>query len=192
MPSTLNRQSRCAARWMLVLTLGAALSCSRFALRQPLRNFAHLPISKANDPALIDGEVATHGESFFPDYPKGTATPPSEATVTLGEPRAVIKVVLHTSQVEAFDVLIHDPATGWHVAAKRDGQRGPTITVAFNRPQAADAVRIRVRRTPMDAALRRQNATQIREEIYIEGPTRAPAKIGEIEIWGLATPSDDE
>ena len=62
----------------------------------------------------------------------------------------------------------------------------------MNRPVRTTGVKIRIRRTSDDAALRQKNTQRVRGWRIYTGHVKAPAKIAEIELYGFASKQDVE
>jgi hypothetical protein len=173
-----------------VLSLGVLAGCAQVFAPQVLsENYALGEGVESNHPAFIDGDHKTAGETTFPvseGTPRfGVGSPPSEAYVLLPEARTVSKLVLYSDDLIGFDVLVEDPNQGWQFNNKFDGQKGPVITVPLRGMVRTTGVKIRVRRSAGDTAVRQRNV----RGNYIVGDTRAPAQIYELEIYGPADPS---
>lgn len=175
-----------AAGMALALSAGCA---AVFAPQSLSENFTQMEGTTASHPALIDGDMRTFGESEFPASPAAnsgvTGTPPSEAVVLLPEPRVISKIVVYSDDIKGLDLLFESASSGWLVHNKYDGVKGPSFTLKVKGIVHASGVKLRIRHAAGDKAMRKKNSRRTANGFtLISGPTRAKAKIREIELYG--------
>jgi len=153
-------------------------------------NYALAEGVEASDPALIDGDLKTVGESQFPDTERteglvsSSDFPPSEAVVILPEKKSIYKIVIHTTNIQVFDILARDESGGWDKVKEVKGNNEEVVDLKLNRIVITDGIKIRVKRTSDDASKRRQNTRRIEGWTIISGNIRGSGKIKEIELYG--------
>lgn len=169
-------------------------------------NYALLPGVTASDPAFIDDNLETIGQS---QRKKGSGSAgtdlgiPSEAIIHLPEKKSIYRIVIHSKNLEEFEVHAFNSRGEWDKIHDRRSNKDLIIDIRLNRVVITSGIKVVVRRTTEDAARKRENV-QIRREnmqtpdggirrgryrIYITGPTTALANIAEIELYGYATAS---
>jgi len=147
-------------------------------------NYALAEEVEANDPAFIDGDLETIGESQFPDTITNLQFPFSEAVVILPEEKSIHKIVIHTTNIQVFDVLTRNESGGWEKIKEVKGNKKEKISLNLARVAITDGIKIRVKRTSDDAAQRRKNVTRFERWIIFKGNIRSSGKIKEIELYG--------
>ena len=189
------------------VVLGLICFCWGCSLKQEWsENYALLPGVTASDPAFIDNDPQTIGQS---QRKKGSGSAgtdldiPSEAVVYLPERKSIYRIVIHSSNLEEFELHAYNSRGDWDKIYDQRSNKNPIINIRFNRVVMTTGIKIVVRRTTEDAARKRENV-QIRREnvqtpdggirrgryrIFITGPTTALAQIAEIELYGYATAS---
>ncbi len=189
----------------IILLFGLMLYCYGCTLGQQWsENYARLPGAKANDPAIIDGNLETVGQS---QRKKGSGSLltdlnlPSEAIIFLPEKRALYRIVIHSPNLEEFALMALDSFGEWDKIHDERSNKLPVVDIRLKRVIRTTGVKLVVRRTTEDAARKRENVQVRRENVeigdgqkrrgrylrYITGPTTAPAKIAEIELYGYAS-----
>ncbi len=169
-------------------------------------NYALLPGVTASDPAFIDDNPETIGQSQRKKGSGSVGTDidiPSEAIVYLPEKKSIYRIVIHSTNLEEFELHAFNSRGEWDKIYDRRSNREPIIDIRFNRVVMTSGIKVVVRRTTEDAARKRENV-QIRREnvqtsdgnirrgryrVFVTGPTTALAKISEIELYGYATAS---
>ena len=166
-------------------------------------NYALLPGVTASDPAIIDGKTETIGQS---QRKKGSGSVltdldiPSEAIVYLPKKRSVYRIVIHSTNLEEFELLAYNSRGEWDKIYDKRSNKDPIIDIRFNKVITTTGIKLIVHRTTEDAARRRENVQIRRENVeikegqvrrgrlqyHITGPTTALAKIAEIELYGYA------
>ena len=193
-------------RHMPVL-LGVMCLCYGCSLGQQWsENYALLPGVTASDPAIIDGKAETIGHSQRKKK-SGSAVIdldiPSEAIVYLPEKRSLYRIVIHTKNLEEFELMAYNSRGEWEKIYDQRSNKEAVIDIRLNKVVITTGVKLIVHRTTEDAARRRENLQIRRENVeikegqvrrgryryHITGPTTALAKIGEIELYGYATGS---
>ena len=172
-------------------------------------NYALSPGVTASDPAIIDGKPETIGQS---QRKKGSGSAdtdldiPSEAIIYLPEKRSVYRIVIHSTNLEAFELMAYNSRGEWDKIYDKRSNKAPIIDVRLNKAVTTTGIKLIVHRTTEDAARRRENVQIRRENLeiqegqvrrgplryYITGPTTALAKIAEIELYGYANYSKAE
>ena len=189
----------------LILLFGLMCLCYGCTLGQQWsENYAGLPDVKANDPAFIDGNLETIGQS---QRKKGSGSAvtdidlPSEAIIFLPEKKAIYRVVIHSPNLEEFELMAMNSRGKWDKVYDRRSNKAPVIDIRLGKVVRTTSIKLVVRRTKEDAARRRENVQIRRENVetgdgqrrrgryqyYITGPTTALAKIAEIELYGYAS-----
>ena len=169
-------------------------------------NYALLPGVTASDPAIIDGKTETIGES---QRKKGSGSAvndldiPSEAIVHLPEKKSLYRIVIHSTNLEEFELMAYNSRGEWDKIYDERSNKEPIVDIRLNRVVITTGIKLIVHRTSEDAARRRENLQIRRENVevkegqvrrgrylyYITGPTTALAKIAEIELYGYASES---
>ncbi len=171
------------------------------------QNYTLLPGVTANDPALIDNDLETIGQS---QRKKGSGSPitdleiPSEAIIHLPEKKSVYRIIIHATNLEEFEVQAFNSRGEWDKIYDRRKNTERIIDIRLSKVVTTAGIKVVVRRTTEDAALRRKNIQLDRENTetadglrrgryvyHLKGPTTALAKIAEIELYGYATAAND-
>lgn len=170
------------------------------------KNYALLPGVTASDPSFIDGKPETIGES---QRKKGSGSAeidldiPSEAIVYLPEKKSLYRIVIHSTNLEEFELMAFNTRGEWDKIYDQRSNKERVIDIRLNKGVTTTGIKLIVHRTTEDAARRRENVQIRRENVelgegqvrrgryryYITGPTTALAKISEIELYGYATTS---
>ncbi len=191
------------------LLLGLMCLCYGCAIGQEWsENYALQPGVTASDPAFIDGKSETIGQS---QRKKGSGSAitdleiPSEAIIHLPEKKSVYRIVIHSTNLAAFEVQAFNSRGEWEEIYDRRTNKDRVIDIRLNKVVTTSGIKVVVRRTTEDAALRRKNIQLDRENAetadglrrgryvyHLKGPTTALAKIAEIELYGYATAVGDQ
>ena len=191
--------------WLL---LGLMCLCYGCVIGQKwTQNYTLLPGVTANDPALIDNDLETVGQS---QRKKGSGSPitdleiPSEAIIHLPEKKSVYRIIIHATNLEEFEVQAFNSRGEWDKIYDRRKNKERVIDIRLSKVVTTAGIKVVVRRTTEDAALRRKNIQLDRENAetadglrrgryvyHLKGPTTALAKIAEIELYGYATAASD-
>lgn len=189
----------------LILLLGLICLCYGCTLGQQWsENYTGLPNVKANDPAIIDGDLETIGQSQRKKGSGSVVTDlalPSEAIIFLPEKKAIYRVVIHSSNLEEFELMAMNSRGEWDKVYDRRSNKEPVIDIRLGKVVRTTGIKVVVRRTTDDAARKRENVQLRRENVetgdgqrrrgryhyYVTGPTTALAKIAEIELYGYAS-----
>ena len=166
-------------------------------------NYALLPGVTASDPAIIDGNTETIGQSQRKKSSGSVVTDldiPSEAIIYLPEKRSVYRIVIHSTNLEEFELMAYNSRGEWDKIYDKRSNKDSIIDVRLNKVIMTTGIKLVVHRTTEDAARRRENVQIRRENVeikegqvrrgryryYVTGPTTALAKIAEIELYGYA------
>ena len=152
-------------------------------------NYALADGVEANDPAFIDGDLNTMGKSRFPtESVDNLQFPLSEALITLPERKSIHRIIIHSPNLQIFDIMARDESGGWEKIKEVKSNKKDVIDLRLS--VITDGIRIRVRRTSDDASERRKNTMRGGGMIWIRGNIRASADISEIELYGYADKTD--
>ena len=157
-------------------------------------NYALLEGVQANDPAIVDGDLKTVGQSQYAEVSADIQSYQafSESVIFLPDPQSIHRVVLHSSNVEAFDIWTADNQGRWGLIKEIKSVKQKVTDVRLSRAVRTAGVKIRIRRTSDDAELRQKNLQRVRGWVFYKGHIRAPAKISEIQLYGFASKRDME
>lgn len=158
-------------------------------------NYALIEGVQANDPAIVDGDLKTIGQSQYVEPSSDVVQShhaSSESVILLPDPKSIHRVVVHSSNMEAFDIWVADNQGRWGRIKEIKSIKQKIIDVRLNRAVRTTGIKIRVRRTSDDAELRQKNIQRVRGWRIYSGHVRAPAKISEIELYGFASKQDVE
>ena len=159
------------------------------------KNYALLEGVQANDPAIVDGDLKTIGQSQYVEASSDVIQShhaSSESVILLPLPKSIHRVVVHSSNVEAFDIWVADNQGRWERIKEIKNVKQKVIDVRLTRAVHTAGVKVRIRRTSDDAALRQKNIQRVRGWRIYSGHVRAPAKISEIELYGFTSKKDVE
>ena len=177
---------------MLVVALsGCKAASSLFAQQQWSHNYTQDAGVTANDPAIIDGDLNTTGQSVFPqEIDTSLRFPVSETRIELPNAKMLRKIVIHSPNLTAFEIHSRDNLGHWKKIHDEKGNKQTEIVVKV--AARTDSIRIRVERTSDDAAQRRKNTERLLDNrILIHGQIRAPAVIREVELYGFVEAEED-
>ncbi len=187
-----------------LLVLGLMCLCSGCVLGQQWsENYALQTGVTASDPTFIDGKPETIGQSQRKQGSGSALTDlniPSEAIIHLPEKRSIYRIVIHSTNLEEFEVQAFDSLGEWQKIYDRRTNKDRVIDIRLNKVVTTTGIKLLVRRTTDDAARRRENLKLKRENVetsegqrrrgrylyHLTGPTTALAKISEIELYGYA------
>ena len=158
-------------------------------------NYALLEGVQANDPAIVDGDVKTIGQSQYAEASSDavqSSHASSESVILLPAPQSIHRIVMHSSNVEAFDIWVADNQGRWGRIKEIKSVEEAVTDVRLNRAVHTAGVKIRIRRTSDDAELRQKNTQRVRGWRVYTGHVKAPAKISEIELYGFVSKQDAE
>ena len=164
-------------------------------------NYTLLPGVTASDPAIIDGKTETIGQSQRKKGSGSVVTDldiPSEAIVYLPEKKSVYRIVIHSTNLEEFELMAYNSRGEWDKIYDKRSNKDPIIDIRLNKMVTTTGIKLIVHRTTDDAARRRENVQIRRENVeikegqvrrgryryHITGPTTTLAKIAEIELYG--------
>ncbi len=187
-----------------LLVFGLMCLCSGCVLGQQWsENYALQPGVTASDPTFIDGKPETIGQSQRKQSSGSALTDlniPSEAIIHLPEKRSIYRIVIHSTNLEEFEVQAFDSLGEWQKIYDRRTNKDRVIDIRLNKVVTTTGIKLLVRGTTDDAARRRENLKLKRENVetsdgkrrrgrylyHLTGPTTALAKISEIELYGYA------
>ena len=158
-------------------------------------NYALMEGVQANDPAVIDGDLRTIGQSQYAEVSSDVVQSnhaSSESVIFLPAPQSIHRIVMYSSNVESFDIWVADNQGRWERIKEIKSVDQEVIDVRLNRVVRTAGVKIRIRRTSDDAELRQKNIQRVRGWRIYTGHVRAPAKISEIELYGFISKKDVE
>ena len=186
------------------LVLGLMCLCSGCVIGQQWsENYALQPGVTASDPTFIDGKPETIGQSQRKKSSGSALTDlkiPSEAIIHLPEKRSIYRIVIHSTNLEDFELQAFDSLGEWKKIYDRRTNKDRVIDIRLNKVVTTTGIKLLVRRTTDDAAQRRENLKLRRENVetsdggrrrgrylyHLTGPTTALAKIAEMELYGYA------
>ena len=158
-------------------------------------NYALMEGVQANDPAIVDGDLKTIGQSQYAEASSDvvqSSHASSESVILLPASRSIHRIVMHSSNVKAFDIWVSDNQGRWGRIKEIKSVKQEIIDVRLNRAVRTAGVKIRIRRTSDDAELRQKNIQRVSGWRIYTGHVKAPAKISEIELYGFASKQDAE
>jgi hypothetical protein len=156
-------------------------------------NYALIEGAQANDPAVIDGNVRTIGQSQQVEISADVVQShhaSSESVVLLPEPKSIHRVVVRSSNLEAFDIWVTDNQGRWDRVKEIKNTKNQVSDVRLGRAVHTAGVKIRIRRTSDDAQQRHKNVRRVRQFRVYTGNVRALAQIAEIELYGFVSKDD--
>ena len=192
----MNFQSAMAVLTLVLVIISSygCLGLQGFSAEQQWsNNFVLADGVRANDPAIIDGNVRTVGQS---QYVESTGDmimsygSQSESIVTLPEPKSIHRVIIHSSNLQAFHIWTTDSQGRWEKIKEVESNKKKIIDIRLNKTVYTSGVKIRVRRTSDDAGQRRKNVQNVRGWRMYSGKVNAPAKIAEVELYGFVSKAD--
>ena len=178
-----------------VLFYGCTVGTGFIAEQTWSKNYALMEGVQANDPAIVDGDLKTIGQSQYVEVSSDVIQSnhaSSESVILLPIPKSIHRVVVHSSNIEAFDIWVADNQGRWGRIKEIKSVKQKVIDVRLNRAVRTTGVKIRIRRTSDDAELRQKNIQRVRGWRIYSGHVRAPAKISEIELYGFTSKQDAE
>jgi hypothetical protein len=108
--------------------------------------------------------------------------------ITLPERKSIHRIVIHSPNLQVFDVMARDEKGGWQTIKEVKSNDKKVIDLRVS--TITDGIRIRVRRTSGDAAQRRKSTTRMGGMTWYRGNIRANADISEIELYGFVDKDD--
>lgn len=190
--------------WWFVLLAVVCMGLGCSLGQEWSENYASMPGVTASDPLFIDGNVETIGQSQRKKGSGSVVTDldiPSEAIIHLPEKKTLYRIIIHATNLEAFEVQTYNSRGEWEKFHDQRSNKESVIDIRLPKRIETTGIKVVVHRTTDDAAqrrenvqLRRENAVvgedQVRRGRYryrITGPTTALAKIAEIELYGYST-----
>ena len=167
------------------------------------QNYTLSPDVTASDPAFIDNDLETIGQSQRKKSSGSAITDleiPSEAIIHLPEKQSIYRIVIHSSNLQEFEVQALNSLGEWEEIYDQRTNKDRVIDIRLKKVATTASIKILVRQTTDDAAARRENLQLDRENVEtpdgntrrgryvykLKGPTTALAKIAEIELYGYA------
>jgi hypothetical protein len=182
---------------LLFLSFSVIVGCAAlFSKQEWSENYTQLEGVRATNPAMIDGNVRTSGETVFPESVYVAASPPSEAIITLPEKKLIRRMVVYSDNLKTFDVFADKGGIGlqqtdWQLIKEVKSASKSPISLMLPLSFKTDQIRIRVLSTTDDASMRRkQRARTGGGGFYRTGNRRAVGKIYEIELYGYKSTED--
>lgn len=200
MYTEINKHSRYSMMLpLLILILFAACVVGQ----QWSENYALLEGVKSNDPLIIDGNLKTVGESqrIRSSGDLGIdIVSPSESIVLLPEKKTIFRVVIHSSNLQEFQLMALNSKDVWDKIHDQRGSKETTLDIRLRPAVTTNAIKLVVRKTSDDGAQQRKNSRIERENevtpsgrvrrgqqvFKVYGPLKATAKIAEVELYGYA------
>lgn len=179
----------------MVLFNGCGAGAGFIAEQTWSENYSLMKGVQANDPAIVDGDVKTIGQSQYAEASSDTVQSnhaSSESVILLPAPRSIHRVVMVSSNVKAFDIWVTDNQGRWGRIKEIKSVDQEVTDVRLNRAVRTAGIKIRIRRTSDDAELRQKNIQRVRGWRIYTGHVNAPAKIAEIELYGFVSKQDME
>lgn len=198
------QQQKSVRLFYILPLLGLMCLCYGCVLGQEWsENYALQPGVAASDPSFIDGNMKTVGQSQRKKSHAIQAAAldiPSEALVHLPEKRSIYRIVIHSSNLQEFEVQALNSLGEWEEIYDQRTNKDRVIDIRLKKVATTASIKILVRQTTDDAAARRENLQLDRENVEtpdgntrrgryvykLKGPTTALAKIAEIELYGYA------
>lgn len=181
---------------LLFVCLLAIVGCATlFSKQEWSENYTQLEGVRATNPAMIDGNVKTAGETVFPESVYVAASPPSEAIITLPEKKLIRRVVVYSDNLKTFDIFADKGGIGlqqtdWQLIKEVKSAPKSPISLMLPLNFKTDQIRIRVLSTTDDAEVRRKQRARTGGRFYSTGNRRAVAKIYEVELYGYKSTAD--
>ena len=183
---------------LLFLSFSVIVGCAAlFSKQEWSENYTQLEGVRATNPAMIDGNVRTSGETVFPESVYVAASPPSEAIITLPEKRLIRRVVVYSDNLKTFDIFADKGGIGlqqtdWQLVKEVKSVSKSPISLLLLLNFKTDQIRIRVLNTTDDASVRRQQRARSGGRFFSTGNRRAVGKIYEIELYGYKSTEEAE
>lgn len=164
---------------LLAVILAGCSSASKSIMAKQIwsENYAKAKGVEATSPLMVDGDQSTVADSQLPTDSNAGSTRYTEAFVKLPEPKSIRKVVINSPNLQSFTIYSGgDKPNDWKSLKEiKNAESGKIeIPVSIN----TDRIKIKVDRTSDDSTTPGGSGGQSRLK-------RAPAKIKEIEIYGM-------
>lgn len=165
-----------------------------FSEQEWSENYALLEGVQSTSPQMIDGKLATIGETTHPAGSQGFvgANPASQVIITLPEKKIIRKIVIHSDNLMEFDIYADKGSIAvdadWQLIKDVKSVKVSPIEISLLIPFPTSRIRLRVLGTKDDALLnRQQRARSGGFRGWNTGSRRAVGKIREIELYGYKT-----
>jgi hypothetical protein len=164
---------------LLAVTLAGCSSTGNSIMAKQIwsENYAKAKGVEATSPLMIDGDQSTVADSQLPTDSNAGSTRYTEAFVKLPEPKSIRKIVINSPNLQSFTIYSGgDKPNDWKSLTEiKNGQSGKIeVPVSVK----TDRIKIKVDRTSDDSTTPGGSGGQSRLK-------RAPAKIKEIELYGM-------
>lgn len=165
-----------------------------FSEQEWSENYALLEGVQSTSPQMIDGKLATIGETTHPAGSQSFvgANPASQVIITLPEKKIIRKIVIHSDNLMEFDIYADKGSIAvdadWQLIKDVKSVKVSPIEISLLIPFPTSRIRLRVLGTKDDALLnRQQRARSGGFRGWNTGSRRAVGKIREIELYGYKT-----
>ena len=171
----------------IILLSIAIIGCSLggiVAKQEWSENYAMEKGVEATSPLMVDGDSRTMAETQLPTDASSGSTRLTEAIVKLPEPKKIKKIVVQSPNLRSFSVYSGGiDEDDWKLVKEFKNIEENKVSMKAN--ATTDRIRIRVMRTSDDTTQPGSVGSQARLK-------RAPAKIYEIELYGLVEEGEVE
>lgn len=198
-----TEQNRHSQYYVLIPLLIMVLFTGCVVGQQWSENYALMQGVRSNDPLIIDGNLTTVGESQRIRSSGSLEIDinlPSEAVILLPEKKTIFRVVIHSSNLQEFQLMALNAQEEWDKIHDQRSSKEKVLDIRLRPAVTTNAVKLVVRKTSDDGAQKRKNLKVDRENevtpggqvrrgqhVYkVYGPLKAPAKIAEMELYGYA------
>jgi len=164
---------------LLAVIFAGCSSASKSIMAKQIwsENYAKAKGVEATSPLMVDGDQGTVADSQLPTDNNAGSTRYTEAFVKLPEPKSIRKVVINSPNLQSFTIYAGgDRPDDWKSLKEIKNTEGNKIEIPIS--VTTDRIKIKVDRTSDDTTTPGGRGSQSRLK-------RAPAKIKEIEIYGM-------
>jgi len=164
---------------LLAVILAGCSSASKSIMAKQIwsENYAKAKGVEATSPLMVDGDQGTVADSQLPTDSNAGSTRYTEAFVKLPEPKSIRKVVINSPNLQSFTIYSGgDRPDDWKSLKEIKNTEGNKIEIPIS--VTTDRIKIKIDRTSDDTTTPGGRGSQARLK-------RAPAKIKEIEIYGM-------
>jgi hypothetical protein len=164
---------------LLAVILAGCSSASKSIMAKQIwsENYAKAKGVEATSPLMVDGDQSTVADSQLPTDSNAGSTRYTEAFVKLPQPKSIRKVVINSTNLQSFTIYAGgDRPDDWKSLKEIKNAEGSKIEIPVS--INTDRIKIKVDRTSDDTTTPGGRGSQSRLK-------RAPAKIKEIEIYGM-------
>ena len=144
-------------------------------------NYAKAKGVEATSPLMVDGDPSTFAETQLPTDSTVGSTRLTEFVVKLPEPKTIRRVVVNSDNLQSFTIYAGEQnANDWKTLKEIKNTEGGKVDIPVS--ANTDRIKIRVLKTSDDTTTPGGRGSQARLK-------RAPAKIKEIELYGMVQES---